>query len=325
MCWVATRKGYVETRRLRAEKSRFLDRYVATLALVVLAASNCIGGSGPSVITLRGPANPSTYGQSTTFTAFVGPVTATGTVTVYDGVFVVGVGQVFGGQATVVTTFLPPGRNVLHAFYSGDTNTLPATSTSITQTVTGAAQNGFQAAKSFTTGIDPVAVAVGDFNGDGKADLAVANSASGSNNISVLLGKGDGSFATAVSYPAHSGPTAVAVGDFNGDGKPDLAVVNQSSDDVSILIGDGNGTFQPPVDYATPAGPSSVMVTDVNGDGVEDLVVTTFSTVTILLGHGDGTFVPSTTYTTTGIPNALAVGDLNGTARSTSLWLLPTP
>ena len=80
----------------------------------------------------------------------------------------------------------------------------------------------FFAAGTFGAGSDPLSVAVGDFNGDGKPDLAVANS--GSNNVSVLLGNGDGTFQAAVNYGAGTEPYSVAVGDFNGDGKPDLAV-----------------------------------------------------------------------------------------------------
>jgi uncharacterized protein (TIGR03437 family) len=140
----------------------------------------------------------------------------------------------------------------------------------------------------------------------------VANALSGSNDISVLLGNGDGTFQTAVSYPADSGPVALAVGDFNGDGKPDLIVVNRSSNDVSVLIGDGNGVFQPPVNFSTLSGPTSVTVTDVNGDGIEDLVVTTNTAVTVLLGHGDGSFVSAGAYATLGVANGAAVGDFNG-------------
>ncbi|MGD1098579.1 MAG: FG-GAP-like repeat-containing protein, partial [Bryobacteraceae bacterium] len=293
-------------------KARSIDRYVAGLACVMFAASTCYGGSALSVTTLSGPANPTTYGQRVTLTALVSPASATGIVTFYNGVFVVGIGAVNGGQASASTIFLPPGRNVLHAYYGGDANDQPSTSTSITQTVNGVAEAGFLPASRYSTGIDPIAVAIGDFNGDGKADFAVANALSGSNDISVLLGNGDGTFKTAVSYPADAGPVALAVGDFNGDGKPDLVVVNQSSNDVSVLIGDGNGTFQPPVNYGTPTGPSSVTVTDVNGDGLEDLVVTTSATVTVLLGHGDGSFVSVGAYPMTGVANAAAVGDFNG-------------
>jgi len=80
-------------------------------------------------------------------------------------------------------------------------------------------------------------VTSGDFNGDGKLDLVTANG--GSNSVGVLLGNGDGTFQTAVSYPAGSGPVSVTSGDFNGDGKLDLVTANAGSSNVSILLDTG--------------------------------------------------------------------------------------
>ncbi len=100
---------------------------------------------------------------------------------------------------------------------------------------------------SFDAGTSAFAVATGDFNGDGKLDVVVANASS--NNVSVLLGNGDGTFQAPVDYPTGSQPSSVAVGDFNGDGKLDLAVANQNcpsfpcgAGSVSILLGNGDGT-----------------------------------------------------------------------------------
>ena len=94
----------------------------------------------------------------------------------------------------------------------------------------------------------PDALVAGDFNGDGRTDLAVANS--GSNDVSVLLGNGDGTFQPQVTYAVGSGPDALVAGDFNGDGRTDLAVANSGSNDVSVLLGNGDGTFQTQVTYA---------------------------------------------------------------------------
>src|SRR6516225_6414802 len=114
------------------------------------------------------------------------------------------------------------------------------------------AQNvSFIAPRAFAAGVAPFSVAVGDFNGDGILDLAVANE--GSNNVSVLLGNGDGTFQAAVNYTAANEPFSVAVGDFNGDGIQDLAVANESSNNVSVLLGRGDGTFQAPVNYSAGA------------------------------------------------------------------------
>ena len=94
----------------------------------------------------------------------------------------------------------------------------------------------------YPAGTNPTSVAAGDFNGDGKLDLVVANGGSG--NVSILLGNGDGTFQTHLDYGVASAPRSVAVGDFNGDGKLDLAVANSGSGNISILLGNGDGTFQ---------------------------------------------------------------------------------
>src|SRR5258707_4853959 len=99
----------------------------------------------------------------------------------------------------------------------------------------------FIARLEFGAGGSPSSVAVGDFNGDGVLDLAVANN--GSNNVSVLLGNGDGSFQVARSFSAGGSPSSVAVGDFNGDGVLDLAVAHHGSNNVSVLLGNGDGCF----------------------------------------------------------------------------------
>jgi hypothetical protein len=130
-----------------------------------------------------------------------------------------------------------------------------------------------------------------DFNHDGILDLATADY--GNNTVSILLGKGDGSFAPPITYPVGNAPQGLATGDFNGDGIPDLAVTNNGSSDVSILLGNGDGTFKPAVNYSGPNTPVAVVVGDFNGDGHLDLAISNNggnAPVTILLGNGDGTF-----------------------------------
>jgi hypothetical protein len=160
-------------------------------------------------------------------------------------------------------------------------------------------------------GTKPFAMAAGDLNNDGYPDLVVANS--GDNTVSVLLGKGDGSFQAQVTYPTGSGPYSVAVGDFNGDGFPDLAVANFSDNTVSILLGKGDGTFQAQKTYATGGAPNSVVSGDFNGDGNLDLAVAnnTDGTVSILLGNGDGTFQTQRTFATGSGPTSIVVSDFN--------------
>jgi hypothetical protein len=171
----------------------------------------------------------------------------------------------------------------------------------------------FQAAVNYGVGSGsaPTSVAVGDFNGDGKLDLAVANELS--NNVSILLGNGDGTFQAAVNYGAGSTLFAVAVGDFNGDGKLDLAVADAVSDYVSVLLGNGDGTFKTAVQYVAGLEPIAVAVADFNGDGKLDLAVANDegNSVSILLGKGNGTFQAAVNYGT-GTPGSVAVGDFNG-------------
>src|SRR5258705_12858007 len=102
-------------------------------------------------------------------------------------------------------------------------------------------------------------------------------------------------FAAATNVTAGNGPYASAVGDFNGDGKQDLAVTNVSTNSVSILLGNGNGTFGAPATFPVGNTPSSIAVSDFNGDGKQDLAVANLGSnfVGIFLGDGDGGFAPA--------------------------------
>jgi hypothetical protein len=138
----------------------------------------------------------------------------------------------------------------------------------------------------------------------------------------VLLGNGDGIFGAAVNYAAGSYPTAVAVGDFNRDLKPDIVATNFYSNSVSVLLGNGNGAFQPAVNYAVggyPYGnPTAVATGDLNGDGKLDLAVANdfFEQLSVLLGNGDGTFQHRMNYNNSGgAPWAIALTDFNRDAK----------
>jgi hypothetical protein len=175
----------------------------------------------------------------------------------------------------------------------------------------------FRAPVSFAAGKVPASVAVGDFNGDGLPDLAVANEGSVPNyndsSVSVLLGNGDGSFQAAVNYAAGKDPKAVAVGDFNGDGTPDLAVANFLSNTVSVLLGNGDGSFLPAINSPAGSSPWSVAVADFNGDGAADLAVADDGCVRVLLGNGDGTFQTTLiSYLAGSWLRSVEVGDFNG-------------
>jgi len=168
----------------------------------------------------------------------------------------------------------------------------------------------------YPVGSDPTSVTTGDFNGDGKLDLAAASGGT----VSVFLGTGDGTFGAKVDYTVGSSPRSVTTGDLNGDGKLDLAAASGGS--VSVLLGKGDGTFQAKVDYPVGQNPlsttRSVTTGDLNGDGKLDLACSTYgvddgvSLVSVLLGKGDGTFGTKVDYTVGDYPNSVTAGDFNG-------------
>ncbi len=162
------------------------------------------------------------------------------------------------------------------------------------------ADGTFQAGVAYNVGKWPYSVAVGDFNGDGKPDLAVTDSgtAGTSNQVSVLLGKGDGTFQAAVNYATSGGTYALVIGDFNGDGKLDMAA-SDFSGGVDVLLGNGDGTFRAPLTTPTGLFAGFLTAADFNLDGKLDLAVVNNDNtdVTILLGNGDGTFTAGASYT----------------------------
>jgi Ca2+-binding RTX toxin-like protein len=185
----------------------------------------------------------------------------------------------------------------------------------------------FSAATPYLTGsVLPFSVALGDLNGDGRLDLAVANYGhllpGGDGTISVFLGEGDGTFSAATQYPTldtPSAPQSVAIGDLNGDGKLDLAVAS-ASNRISVLLGNGDGSFltQSPLSFSGIDNPGSVAIADLNGDGLLDLAVANFGVppnnagaVSVLLGRGDGGF-NHFRFTTGTNASSVAIGDLNG-------------
>ncbi len=171
----------------------------------------------------------------------------------------------------------------------------------------------------FVTGTGPAVLAVGDFNGDGHMDVVTGNDDT-ANTVSVLLGKGDGTFATHVDYPVGGGVTGIAVGDFNGDGKLDIAVVyGFDLARVAVLLGNGDGTFKPFVPTTAGFQGGSIAVGDFNGDGRLDVAVSDNQSavpgVDIMLGNGDGTFKPPVSYATAADPRMVIVADFNGDSK----------
>src|SRR5215475_8248647 len=151
--------------------------------------------------------------------------------------------------------------------------------------------------------------------------LAACNGGSpGSSSIDVGCGSNcvstggkSGNFAGPVNYAVGTHPVAVAVADFNGDGKPDLAVANRSSSDVSILLGNGDGTFQKAASYNTDVDADHVACADFNGDGRTDLLISSSTgMIGVLTGNGDGSFQTAILTSTAGTTPFVALGDFNG-------------
>ena len=170
-------------------------------------------------------------------------------------------------------------------------------------------------------------VVLADFNGDGKIDIATTDVSS--SYVGVLLNNGNGTFQTAVQYPAGPNPFSLAAADFNSDGKLDLAVTNgcdvsqdnfncePQQNTVSVLLGHGDGTFASPVSYQAGNYPYTLIARDVNSDGKPDLLVSDgilvpnfIPVLSVLMGNGDGTFQAASTYSSGG--GNFSTGDISG-------------
>ena len=180
----------------------------------------------------------------------------------------------------------------------------------------------FRAPRTFATGHwddGPNSVAIGDLTGDHKPDLAVSTLLSMSSRkgrgVIVLINKGGGRFRSGPRFlPDGRGRDAVAIGELNGDGKPDLIAVSQDFDAVSVLLNKGGGSFAAKVNYRTGVGPGSVAVGDLTGDHMPDLVTSNSNadSISLLVNKGDGTFESKRDSRARRNPTAVALGDLNG-------------
>jgi hypothetical protein len=274
---------------------RVTDAHPAGTYTVTVRALN---GAGPTA--------------TTTFTLTVTPATCTPVVT-------------FGAAQNFTAGSGPVSATV--GDFNGDSNQDLAVANINSANVSillGDGAGSFSAPTNFGAGTGPTSVAVGDFNGDGNQDLAVANQSS--HNVSILFGDGAGNFSAPTNFStgASSNPVSVAVGDFNGDGRQDLAVASSSFPwTVLIFLGDGVGNFGAAQDLGVLSNnPQAVVVGDFNGDGNQDLAVANIGqgfphphpgNVVIFLGDGTGNF--SASDSTAGYFHALAVGDFNGDGR----------
>jgi len=172
----------------------------------------------------------------------------------------------------------------------------------------------------FAAGVEPDALTVGDFNGDHNLDIVVANFNSDQTSstgfvygVSLLLGNGNLTLRAATDYYVGiytAEPIWTAIGDFNGDGLPDLAVANTFPATYSVLLAKGKGAFQQPTTVTLSSPPGAVATADFNHDGKLDLAFN-IGGLAVLTGQGDGTFSGQKTYTVDSTTSGIAVGDFN--------------
>jgi hypothetical protein len=176
----------------------------------------------------------------------------------------------------------------------------------------------FLSQTTFAVGAGPVSVAIGDLNGDGRHDLAVANH--GEDTVTVLFADpaAPGSFLPQIRFQVGSQPASVAIGDLNADQRADLVVANSDDDTVSILLYDPTalGSFSLQSAISVGNGPISVAVGDLNADGWPDLAVANplDNSVSVLLNDPatPGSLLPQTKFPVGHLPRSVAIGDLNG-------------
>lgn len=299
------------------------------LSLVALAQTNPIPlVNQPLVPTTAAPGRPS-FSLTVNGTGFV-----SGAVVNWNGT---ALGTTFVSESRLAATV--PASNIIATTTAAITVLNPSPGGGVSNPVffpVSVPANAlyFTNSQILTTGASPSSIGVGDFNRDGKLDLAVANNGNGT--VSIFLGNGDGTFQPKVDYATIASPVGITAADLRSNGTLDVAVFTPGGD-ISILLGNGDGTFQPHVDYPGYSCAAScefiggaILAADFNGDGKLDLAasygylaccaerqgvrlpfVHAGGFTSVFLGNGDGTFQPY--INTSSVPGGLAIaaGDFN--------------
>ena len=174
----------------------------------------------------------------------------------------------------------------------------------------------------YRVGNSPKQLTTGDFNGDGSLDLAVVDELYHQPAVQILLGNGDGTFASKESYSGGNFVDGIATGDFNGDGKTDIATVSFTSG-LRVYAGNGDGTFAPFTYFPGARYGENVVAADFNGDGKQDIAIATGGSIKVLLANGSTTPAPPASSLTVtlgdGAPHAAIYHDVGGALGTVSL------
>jgi hypothetical protein len=289
--------GFVNTSVVNFGTTALTTTYVSRTQLTAAVTPTLIASSGSKWITVTNPGTPNRV-SNLAFAQVGNPAASLNLVSTS-----------YTAQSTTL--------GVAQADFNGDGNLDLVVSNWTSDSLSIFLGNGdgtFQTAQNISlsgSSIHPFGVVVGDFNNDGKADIAVGYQSN--LGVSVLLGNGDGTFQAAQTVVAGSNTYYLTTGDFNGDGNLDIAVTNDGGA-VSVLLGKGDGTFNTAVTYSIPGGSWFIHTADLRGDGNLDLVACSYNGVdiSVLLGNGDGTFQTAVEYTTGQTLVDVAIGDFNG-------------
>src|SRR3989344_5016118 len=182
--------------------------------------------------------------------------------------------------------------------------------------------DSFNAAVNYPVGTTPSDLLLNDLNGDGFKDLVTINQ--GSNNVSILINNGNGTFAAAVDYGVGATPTRGFAADFDNDNDKDLAILGATNTTVSVLLNNGNGTFAAATNYSlsTSSLPNWIAGANLRQNGRIDIVVSNNSNsgfpvgraIHVLLNNGDGTFAAQADYDPSGRPRRFSLANLNNDA-----------
>jgi CSLREA domain-containing protein len=294
---------------------------------------NLVVARAATTTTLTASPNPAQAGDPVSLAAAVTPADVGAQVGFFDGATLLGSTPLdASGVARFTVTGLAAGAHSLTATFPGDGDYLPSDSAAVVENVQAVSSSQLQLgvssidfgrlnvgsrtlARSFGVGPLPEAVAVADFNGDGKPDVAATAQGlfTGTGAVTILLGDGSGGFARAGDLTAARSARGIAAADLNHDGAIDLVVGSESEAAVRVFIGHGDGTFAAAVPYQTPSPPFGVAAADLNGDGHPDLVAAS-GQVAVLLGTGDGGFLPARTFAAAGTD--VVVADMDGDGRA---------